>query len=112
MPEHLRICFNIDITEDIILFNKTTCLPFTRSSAICTDKKTREQFNSISSYVDASNVYGSDTNTAQKLRGKQSGEMQTYKLGPSLPTRGQTGFDLLHGENIDDLVGGDIRAIE
>ena len=112
MLEHLRFCLNIDPTDDDFYSGKTTCLPFTRSDAICTDKKTREQFNSITSYIDASNVYGSDTDTAQKLRGKQSGEMQTHKLGPSLPTRGQTGFDLLHGENIDDLVGGDIRAIE
>ena len=113
MPEHLRNCFNVDTADDDFYFGKTACHPFTRSDAICTDKsETREQFNSISSYIDASNVYGSDTAKAQKLRGKKSGAMKTHKLGPSLPTRRQSGFDLKHGENSDDLVAGDVRAIE
>ena len=112
MPEHLRFCFNIDTRNDAFFTGKTACLPFTRSDAICGETNVRTQFNAVSSYVDASNVYGSDKDTADKLRTKTDGQMVEHKLGPMLPTRQQTKFDSPHGEHPDDLVSGDVRAIE
>ena len=112
MPEHLRFCLNIDTMDDKFLFGKTACQPFTRSDAICSHENTREQFNSITSYIDGSNVYGSDTATAHKLRGKTGGVLKTHELGPLMPSRAEAGFDSSHGENANDLVGGDVRAIE
>ena len=93
MPEHLRFCFNIDTVNDAFFTGKTSCLPFTRSDAICGETNVRTQFNGVSSYVDASNVYGSDKDTADKLRTKTDGQMVENKRGPMLPTRQQTKFD-------------------
>ena len=61
--------------------------------------------------VDASNVYGSDKDTAEKLRTKTDGHMIENELGPMLPTRQQTKFDSPHGGHQDDLVGSYVRAI-
>ena len=112
MPEKLRFCFNIDASNDTFFQGKTSCLPFTRSDSICNEDNIRQQFNAITSYIDASNVYGSDPETADKLRSKSDGKMTTNYLGPALPTRGQCKFENAHEESFDDLVGGDVRAIE
>ncbi len=47
-----------------------TCLEFTRSEPFCeeNESKFRRQFNAITAFVDASNVYGSDQETADGLR--------------------------------------------
>ena len=86
MTENLRFCFNIEAFNDEFYENEFQCQPFTRSDAVCTNDDVRTQFNGISSFIDASNVYGSDDNTAEKLRAKENGEMLTHELGPVLPT--------------------------
>ena len=112
--EELRFCLNIDTQNDDFFSGKSSCHPFTRSEAICTEDGSREQFNAITSFIDASNIYGSDNETAQKLRSKIDGQLLTHDLGPVLPTRGQSHFDSnpLHGEHPEDLVAGDVRALE
>ena len=112
MAENLRFCFNIDISEDNFYSEKTGCHPFTRSDAICTADNIRMQFNGITSYIDASNVYGSDEEKAEKLRAKAKGELQTHEIGPLIPSRKQAGFESSEHEHPEDLVGGDVRAIE
>ena len=116
MTENLRFCFNINITEDIFFSGKKSCHPFTRSDAICTEDNIRAQFNGITSYIDASNVYGSDGETADKLRAKANGtkgEMLTHELGPMIPSRQQARFSSSDPHNNpEDLVAGDTRAIE
>ena len=66
--EELRSCFNIDVDSDLFFSHKTNCFPFTRSGATCTDSGQREQFNLLTSFIDGSNVYGSDEHRAQQLR--------------------------------------------
>ena len=87
MDPDLRFCLNINTTNDDFLFGKTACLPFTRSDAVCTGTNIREQFNLITGYIDASSVYGSDVDTADKLRAKTGGQLVTHELGPTMPTR-------------------------
>ena len=41
----------------------------------------------ITTFIDGSNVYGSDLDRAEKLRAKKNGKMLTHDLGPTLPTR-------------------------
>ena len=44
-------------------------MELTRSSAFCEGKEpVRKQINGITAFVDASNVYGSEKDTANKLR--------------------------------------------
>ena len=103
------MCFNIDVTMDRFFQDKTDCLPFSRSEAICQDGG-REQFNLVTAFVDGSMVYGSDNETAEGLRTKTDGLLRTHELGPTLPTRQAAGFE--SEENPQDLVAGDIRATE
>ena len=71
--EQLRSCFNIDIQNDIFYNHKMDCLPFTRSGATCTDSRQREQINLLTSFIDGSNVYGSDDHRATQLRSLRGG---------------------------------------
>ena len=61
----------------------------------------RWQINSITSYIDASNVYGSDKATADLLRTFADGKLATTS-GGQLPTTNSNG----------DFVAGDVRANE
>ena len=111
-PKDQRVCFNIDTSQDSFLHGKTDCLPFTRSDAVFTHDNIRQQFNIITAYLDASNVYGSDVERASKLRTKSNGTMKTHELGHTLPARHQCEMDASSAESTDDLIAGDIRAIE
>ena len=66
-------CFPISIPEGDQRINIIQCLGFTRSGGICTSENTkglqpRQQANEITSYIDASNVYGSSENDMDRLR--------------------------------------------
>ena len=66
-------CFPIPIPEGDHRINTIKCLGFTRSAGICTsgntkELKPRQQANEITSYIDASNVYGSSENDMNRLR--------------------------------------------
>ncbi|XP_050401580.1 peroxidase mlt-7 [Patella vulgata] len=67
-------CFPISVPANdpyFSQFNKT-CLNFIRSAPV-PDSEPREQFNAITSYVDASNVYGSSMSELDSLRSKSNG---------------------------------------
>ena len=109
--EKLRVCFNIDVEEDDLFYaNRTRKLPLTRSDGICNGEK-REQFNILTAFIDGSQIYGSDDELAIKLRTLKNGLLKVHRLGPTLPTRSQTGLLDDHFSS-EDLVAGDIRAIE
>ncbi len=67
-------CFAIHIPDGDPFYSDSavqqTCLEFTRSEEFCAeqDPEMREQFNGITAFVDASNVYGSDKVTNDRLR--------------------------------------------
>lgn len=52
-------------------------MEFSRSTAFCENNtNVREQFNGITAFVDASNVYGSDTESARTLRSFIGGQLR------------------------------------
>ena len=73
----------------------------------------REQFNSITSFIDGSGVYGSDSETARRLRAGRGGRLRTNPrvLRAALPTRQQCGLAAQQPHRPSDLAAGDERAI-
>ena len=55
----------IPIRDD---FNSRTCNPFARAFPVC-NLRVRQQINVITSYIDGSQVYGSDKEFSERLRG-------------------------------------------
>ncbi|XP_040574499.1 salivary peroxidase/catechol oxidase [Lepeophtheirus salmonis] len=79
-----------------------TCLEFTRSQQYC-DSSPRQQFNAIASYVDASNVYGSDSARLAILRDSNKYLLKTTKTA--------TGKELLPTNDFYVYIAGDPRAV-
>ena len=96
-------CFQIPIPSSDQFYSKVenppTCLEFSRSSAFCTSRP-REQFNLITSYIDGSNIYGSDQTTADLLREFIGGELTT-----------SVKYDKLLPEIDGAYLAGDVRAM-
>ena len=59
-PQDQRSCFNIDIRNDVFYKDKMQCFAFTRSEGTCANYGKREQFNTLTAFIDGSQVYGSD----------------------------------------------------
>lgn len=80
----------------------TAEIPFTRSGSTLDDNGQRRQSNEITAFLDGSQVYGSDIETANKLRSFENGELKTSE------------FDLLpnRAENSEQFLAGDIRVNE
>lgn len=75
--ENQSPCFPIDVPLGDPRIHRFKCLGFTRSSSMCGTGVTsgflhrvaaRQQLNQITSYIDASNVYGSSDEEANNLR--------------------------------------------
>ena len=77
-------CFPIQIPENDPRFQKQKCMNFVRSAATCRSgvnvTAPRQQINQITSYIDASNVYGSSDEEAKRLRDLNSNN-GTLKVG-------------------------------
>ncbi|CAK6961489.1 eosinophil peroxidase [Scomber scombrus] len=69
-------CFSIQIPLSDPRNGIQSCMPFFRSAPSCVDgvqpRRHREQLNAITSFVDASMVYGSSDNQASALRNRSS----------------------------------------
>ncbi len=83
------ILFPIEIPLDDPVFRPGTCLPLVRSRAATNllEWPYREQLNAITSFIDASNVYGSTESTASNLRQYVGGLLKVQSNG-LLPTTG------------------------
>ena len=96
-------CFPIFISDKDIFYHThfVNCLKFSRSSAYCEENGgPRQQMNAINSFIDASNVYGSDDETSAKLRSFKDGKLIV------------DANNLLPKDKFGFLLAGDIRASE
>ena len=76
----------------------------------------REQSNSLTAYIDASNVYGSTPDEAAVLRTYRDGRLHRNSATDQLPTRQQLNLRpntrLLRPERPEDFMAGDNRVNE
>ncbi|KFQ16207.1 Myeloperoxidase, partial [Leptosomus discolor] len=90
-------CFPIKFPpDDPRMLRSNSCMPFIQSASVCNPKTfTREQINAITSFVDASTVYGSEDCVAKSLRNR------TNNLGLMAVNQNFTdaGLELLPFEN-------------
>ncbi|XP_017777040.1 PREDICTED: peroxidasin [Nicrophorus vespilloides] len=122
-------CFPIDVPPNDPRVHNRRCIDFFRSSAICGSGITsvffdtiqhREQINQLTSYIDASQVYGYSNDLAKELRDLNSdlGKLREGVIYPGrkpmLPYHGGQ-MDCRRDEtesNVNCFLAGDIRANE
>ena len=127
--ENQSPCFPIQIPPGDKRITRHKCMTFTRSSSACgtgatsvffSVVSTREQMNQITSYLDASNVYGSSHDEEEHLRdlSNNNGLLKTGILingKPLLPFNKGTPIECLKSEKespIPCFLAGDHRANE
>ncbi|KAJ0067759.1 hypothetical protein NL108_010049, partial [Boleophthalmus pectinirostris] len=67
-------CFPIEVPSGDPRLPQGGCMPFIRSSPVCTGSAVREQMNALTAFVDLGQVYGSDQTQARALRNLSSDE--------------------------------------
>ncbi|NP_001161670.1 thyroid peroxidase-like protein precursor [Saccoglossus kowalevskii] len=117
-------CFPLLVPDDDPRIHGVNCTEFIRSSAVCGTGSvwlSREQTNAITSYIDASQVYGSEQNKADNLRafdgkgGMRVGHNETATGRPLLPFDPNSPMACLSDDNMNDVpcfLAGDTRANE
>ncbi|KAG0723194.1 Peroxidasin [Chionoecetes opilio] len=123
-------CFPIEIPPDDPRIRNYRCMEFTRSSAVCGSGMTsvffntvlpREQINQLSSYLDASQVYGSSATEVRLLRNltHHEGKLRHGISGPTgkpmMPFSDGAPVDCRRDPDesgVDCFLAGDIRANE
>ncbi|XP_067678297.1 peroxidasin-like [Haliotis asinina] len=96
-------CFPILIPSGDRYFND--CLPFSRSQSSPQNTSPREQFNFLTSYIDASTVYGGSEEELDELRAKSGGLLKTTSGGSRLPTSDKPFCLLRNGETKCPIAG-------
>jgi len=97
--------------DDIFRSAGCTAMIFSRSMFVGSPQQ-RNQVNVITSFIDASAVYGSDEVRADILRTKMDGLLKTSSDGRMLPFNTE-GLENAGGDGRDDLfLAGDVRANE
>lgn len=123
-------CFPIDVPPNDPRVSNRRCIDFIRTSSVCGSGMTsvlfgklqpREQINQLTSFIDASQVYGFEESVAEDLR-DLTNDNGVLRVGatfpgkkPLLPTVGINGMDCrrnLEESNRNCFVAGDIRANE
>ncbi len=112
-------CFTIAIPSPDRFFswvnNTAKCLNVLRSIHVC-GLRTREQYNEITAFIDASNVYGSEQEHSALIRTYRDGRLHVHRQNEQLPTRRQLNVrpDLrkLRPERSEDFMAGDMRVNE
>lgn len=128
--EYAAPCFPIDVPENDPRITNRRCIDFIRTSSVCGSGMTsvlfgklqpREQINQLTSYIDASQVYGFEQTVSEDLR-DFTNDNGLLRVGatfpgkkPLLPTTGLNAMDCRR--NLDEstrncFVAGDIRANE
>ncbi len=93
-------------------YDPTTGLPGTVPSPTGPVPNARQQMNSVTSYIDASNVYGSDTTRATTLRTFSGGKLATSAGGLLPLNTAGLGNDDPFGLGSALYLAGDVRANE
>uniref|UniRef100_A0A8B9I483 Lactoperoxidase n=1 Tax=Anser brachyrhynchus TaxID=132585 RepID=A0A8B9I483_9AVES len=90
-------CFPIKFPpDDPRVLRSNSCMPFIQSASVCNPRTfTREQINAVSSFIDASMVYGSDDSVAKSLR-NQTNQMGLLAVNQNFT---DAGLELLPFEN-------------
>ncbi|EEC16694.1 peroxidase, putative [Ixodes scapularis] len=92
--ENAMPCFPIEVPADDRRVRGHRCIEFVRSSTACGSGRTsmfygglmpREQTNQLTSFIDASNVYGSRPKQAVHLRNLTS-DLGLLRVGPRMPS--------------------------
>ena len=119
--EYTKRCIPVEVKPEDTIFgtvssNGGKCLPFARSVPACTcegqSPLPRNQVNDLTSYIDASNVYGSENKLASNLRLfkggllKQGGRLNTQK--GNLPFQ----EDTPDNSSLPFFIAGDSRSNE
>ncbi|XP_064487233.1 peroxidasin homolog [Ornithodoros turicata] len=123
-------CFPIEVPDDDARVHGHRCIEFVRSSTACGSGRTsvfygrispREQTNQLTSFIDASNVYGSRAKQAIHLR-NLTNNLGLLRVGPSMPSGkyllpfndGQPNDCKrdLEGTDVNCFLSGDVRANE
>eukprot|EP00069_Balaena_mysticetus_P000474 bmy_03555T0 len=118
-------CFPIKIPpNDPRIMNQRDCIPFFRSAPSCPQNKNkvRNQINALTSFVDASMVYGSEDALALRLR-NQTNQLGLLAVNTRFHDNGRAllPFDNLHEDpclltnrtaNIPCFLAGDSRSTE
>ncbi|XP_028938698.1 eosinophil peroxidase [Ornithorhynchus anatinus] len=94
-------CFPIKIPpNDPRISNQNDCIPFFRSSPACPNRRkvVREQINALTSFLDASMVYGSEDALAARLR-NQSNQLGLLAVNTRFRDSGRS---LLPFDNLSD----------
>ncbi|XP_037666101.1 myeloperoxidase [Choloepus didactylus] len=118
-------CFPLKIPpNDPRIMNQRDCIPFFRSSPACTENNItiRNQINALTSFVDASMVYGSEDPVAMRLRNRTN-QLGLLAINTRFRDNGRAllPFDNLHDDpclltnrsaRIPCFLAGDTRASE
>ncbi|XP_044733835.1 peroxidasin isoform X3 [Chrysoperla carnea] len=123
-------CYPMEVPPNDPRIKNRRCIDFIRSSAVCGSGMTsvffenvqpREQINQLTSYIDASQVYGFNDELARILRdqttngGKLRVGIEQPNRKPLLPYAGNEGIDCRRDPEESDIncfAAGDIRANE
>lgn len=129
--DNISPCFPIPVPRNDVRIRNKECLSFTRSSAVCGTGASsllvgraayrREQINQITSYVDASMIYGSSHETADLLRNRSMGKGMLRRGEESSPGNYYLPYDTTSSVDCDQgnntgrslcFLAGDVRVNE